>query len=98
MPRILIAGCGYVGEATADLFHCNGWDVEGWVHSNESAARLSAKPYPIRAIDVLIRGRVFSLIRVLELEANHRLEVPHVLCAGGGAEAGIPRSEAAGVE
>ena len=52
MPRILIAGCGYVGEATADLFHVNGWEVEGWVHSNESAARLSVKPYSIRAIDV----------------------------------------------
>jgi nucleoside-diphosphate-sugar epimerase len=52
MPRILIAGCGYVGEATADLFHSAGWSVEGWVHSKESAARLSAKPYSIRVIDV----------------------------------------------
>jgi nucleoside-diphosphate-sugar epimerase len=52
MPRILIAGCGYVGEAAADLFHAAGWDVEGWVHSNESPARLSAKPYVIRLVDV----------------------------------------------
>ena len=52
MPRILIAGCGYVGEATADLFHSAGWNVEGWVHSNESATRLSAKPYLIRAVDI----------------------------------------------
>jgi nucleoside-diphosphate-sugar epimerase len=52
MPRILIAGCGYVGEATADLFHSAGWQVEGWVHSNESAARLSVKPYSIQVIDV----------------------------------------------
>jgi nucleoside-diphosphate-sugar epimerase len=52
MSRILIAGCGYVGEAAADLFHAAGWDVEGWVHSNESAARLSAKPYLIRMVDV----------------------------------------------
>src|ERR1044071_627836 len=52
MPRILIAGCGYVGEATADLFHSAGWQVEGWVHSNESAARLSLKPYSIQVIDV----------------------------------------------
>jgi nucleoside-diphosphate-sugar epimerase len=52
MPRILIAGCGYVGEATADLFHSAGWKVEGWVHSNESAARLSVKPYCIQVIDV----------------------------------------------
>jgi nucleoside-diphosphate-sugar epimerase len=58
MARILIAGCGYVGEATADLFHSSGWDVEGCVHSNESAARLSVKPYSIRAIDISQRGEV----------------------------------------
>ena len=58
MPRILIAGCGYVGESTADLFHSAGWNVEGWVHSKESAARLSVKPYSIRVIDVSQRGEV----------------------------------------
>ena len=58
MPRILIAGCGYVGEATADLFHSAAWNVEGWVHSKESAARLSAKPYSIRVIDVSRHGEV----------------------------------------
>jgi nucleoside-diphosphate-sugar epimerase len=58
MQRILIAGCGYVGEATADLFHSNGWDVEGWVHSDESAARLSVKPYSVRVINVSQRGDV----------------------------------------
>jgi nucleoside-diphosphate-sugar epimerase len=58
MRRILIAGCGYVGEATADLFHSAGWNVEGWVHSEESAARLSVKPYSVRVIDVSQRGDV----------------------------------------
>jgi nucleoside-diphosphate-sugar epimerase len=58
MPRILIAGCGYVGEATADLFHSAAWNVEGWVHSKESAVRLSAKPYSIRVIDVSRHGEV----------------------------------------
>ncbi len=58
MPRILIAGCGYVGEATADLFHSAGWDVEGWVHSKQSAAQLSVKPYSIRVIDLSQRGDV----------------------------------------
>jgi nucleoside-diphosphate-sugar epimerase len=58
MPRILIAGCGYVGEATGDLFHSAGWNVEGWVHSKESAAQLSTKPYAIQVIDVSRRGEV----------------------------------------
>jgi len=53
-------GCGYVGEATADLFHSAGWDVEGWVHSKESSARLSVKPYSIRVIDVSQRGEVLT--------------------------------------
>jgi nucleoside-diphosphate-sugar epimerase len=58
MPRILIAGCGYVGEATADLFFSAGWEVEGWVHFKESAMRLSAKPYAVRLIDFSRRGEV----------------------------------------
>ena len=58
MPRILIAGCGYVGEATADLFHSAGRSVEGWVYSEQSATRLSAKPYSIRSIDISQRGEL----------------------------------------
>ena len=52
MPRVLIAGCGYIGQAAADLFHAAGWVVEGWTRSAESAASLSAKPYPVRVVDI----------------------------------------------
>ena len=52
MRRILIAGCGYIGQAAADLFHAAGCVVEGWTRSAESAASLSAKPYPVRDVDV----------------------------------------------
>ena len=52
MARILIAGCGYVGEAAAELFHQQKWEVEGWTGSEESAARLANRPYPVRAIDI----------------------------------------------
>jgi nucleoside-diphosphate-sugar epimerase len=52
MPRILIAGCGYVGQATAGLFHAAGWDVEGWTASEESAPALSTKPYPSCQVDI----------------------------------------------
>jgi nucleoside-diphosphate-sugar epimerase len=58
MPRILIAGCGYVGQAAADLFHAAGWAVEGWTCSAQSAATLRAKPYPIRELDISQRARV----------------------------------------
>ena len=53
MPRVLIVGCGFVGEAAADRFHAAGWEVSAWTSSEESAARLgAAKPYPVAACDV----------------------------------------------
>jgi nucleoside-diphosphate-sugar epimerase len=58
MPRILIAGCGYVGQATADLFHAAGWTVEGWTGSAKSAAQLSKKPYPVCQVDLSQRAQV----------------------------------------
>lgn len=58
MPRILIAGCGHVGQATADLFRVAGWDVEGWIASEKSATALSAKPYPICQVDISNRDQV----------------------------------------
>lgn len=51
--RVLIVGCGYVGGAAADLFHAQGWEVFGWTHSEESAARLTLeKPYPVATCDI----------------------------------------------
>jgi nucleoside-diphosphate-sugar epimerase len=58
MPRILIAGCGYVGAAAADLFHGHGWEVEGWTASAESALALGRKPFPIRAVDITDRSAI----------------------------------------
>ena len=58
MPRVVIAGCGFLGETAADLFSENGWAVLGLCASPASAARFSAKPYEVRAVD--IRSR-FSL-------------------------------------
>lgn len=54
MRRILIAGCGYVGQATADLFHQAGWEVEGWTKSGGQIER----PYPIIAVDLSTRAQV----------------------------------------
>jgi nucleoside-diphosphate-sugar epimerase len=53
MPRVLIAGCGYVGSATAELFRARGWEVEGWTASAESAERLGATAtYRVRAVNL----------------------------------------------
>ena len=58
MARILIAGCGYVGEAAANVFHERQWEVEGWTGSPQSAARLADRPYPVRSVDITDRAAV----------------------------------------
>ncbi len=52
MPRVIIVGCGFLGEAAADFFSADGWDVLGLCARAESAARLSGKPYEVRAMDI----------------------------------------------
>lgn len=51
--RVLIIGCGFVGERAADLLHSAGHEVVGVTHSPASAERLSAaKPWRALACDV----------------------------------------------
>ena len=80
MRRILIAGCGYVGTAAADLFHSAGWLVEGWTHSPGSSARLLNKPYPVTAVDLTDRHQVNSRPQ------NFDLVIHCASTAGGDAE------------
>jgi len=77
MARILIAGCGYVGQATADLFHEAGWTVEGWTGSRESAGRLAGKPYPVYALDITERVQVCTCAGTFDA-------VIHCASSGGG--------------
>jgi nucleoside-diphosphate-sugar epimerase len=58
MPRVLIAGCGYVGQATADLFFERGWEVEGWTSSAESAQKVCEKAYSVLAVDISDKSQV----------------------------------------
>ncbi|MEY2561117.1 MAG: hypothetical protein QOG51_1532 [Verrucomicrobiota bacterium] len=58
MSRILIAGCGYVGEAAANFFHERGWQVEGWTASAASAGEFSKRPYQVCAVDIADREAV----------------------------------------
>jgi len=52
LPRVIIVGCGFLGEAAADFFCASGWDVLGLCARAESAARLAAKPFEVRALDI----------------------------------------------
>jgi nucleoside-diphosphate-sugar epimerase len=76
-PRVLIAGCGYVGCATADLFHFAQWEVEGWTRLPESAAELSDKPYAVHAVDI-------ADSKAVEEAAAEFDAVIHCASSGGG--------------
>lgn len=79
MARVLIAGCGYVGEAAANAFHEHSWEVEGWTATAESAAKLSDRPYPVRAVDVTDLAAVSSASGEFEV-------VIHCVSSRGGDE------------
>jgi len=52
MPRVLIAGCGYVGSAAAKLFSEEGWEVIGWTRTGQSAERAGRSAIPLSAVDL----------------------------------------------
>ena len=58
MPKVLIAGCGFVGLATARLFLERGWEVIGFTHSEESVAKLAREAFPAFACDIAERTAV----------------------------------------
>jgi nucleoside-diphosphate-sugar epimerase len=78
MPRVLIAGCGYVGKATAALFRESGWEVEGWTRSSDSAEKLSRLPFAVRAVDIGDRDQVIAVA------ANKFDRIIHCASSGGG--------------
>lgn len=52
MPRVLIAGCGYLGRAIADLLAADRWEVEAWTMSAESAKELSPAGHSAHSVDI----------------------------------------------
>jgi len=51
-PRVVFAGCGFLGEAAAGLFLRSGWRVLGLCATPESAARRAEGPFPVVAADI----------------------------------------------
>lgn len=58
MARVLIAGCGFVGLATARLFAECGWEVIGGTHSEDSAAKLAEERFRVISCDISDRASV----------------------------------------
>ena len=82
-PEVLIIGCGFLGEAAADLFSAQGEKVLGLVRTAESRSKLSGRAFKTALCDVTSDTSVAAL--------RPRLEgVPLVLYAvssGGGTAA-----------
>jgi len=85
MPRLVIAGCGFVGLATARVFHAAGWDVAGLTHSAESAEALQGEPFKVSPCDVSNPEAVRAMAASLGGNAD---AVIHCASSGrGGADA-----------
>jgi nucleoside-diphosphate-sugar epimerase len=83
MPRVFIAGCGFVGLATARLFHACGWEVIGGTHSEESAARLAGEAFTSVAVDIADAAALAARSELQGLDA-----IIHCASSGrGGADA-----------
>jgi nucleoside-diphosphate-sugar epimerase len=80
MSRVLIAGAGYLGAATANLLHEQGWTVEAWTASAASAEQLGSGRYSVRAVDISNPEAVAALA------PDYDLIVQSVSSRGGGAE------------
>jgi nucleoside-diphosphate-sugar epimerase len=52
MPHVLIAGCGYVGAAAARLFTDAGWQVTGWVRTEQPSGRAGEGEISLSVVDV----------------------------------------------
>ena len=52
MPRVLIAGCGYVGSAAAKLLAKERWEVIGWTRSEKSAERAGESAISLSTVDI----------------------------------------------
>jgi nucleoside-diphosphate-sugar epimerase len=66
MPRVLIVGCGYVGEVTADLFQNAGWAVEGWTVTDRSGDG-TRRGYSLRCVDLSDEKQVRAATGVFDL-------------------------------
>ncbi len=84
--KVLVAGCGFVGERAADLLHAAGHAVIGLTHSPESASRLATvKPWRTESCDISSRAAVTAL--AAKLGASSIDAVLHCASSGrGGAE------------
>ncbi len=50
--RVVLAGCGFLGEVAAGLFFENGWQVLGLCATTRTVARLASRPFQVSVADI----------------------------------------------
>jgi nucleoside-diphosphate-sugar epimerase len=82
MPRVLIAGCGYIGSAAAKLFAEEGWEVIGWTRSAQSAERIGGGTISLGAVDITdletVRRNAFAVDVVVHCASSGNDSYLHV--------------------
>jgi len=82
MPHVLIAGCGYVGSVAAKLFADSGWDVTGWVRSDQVAGRGGEGKISLKAVDIAnleaVRSNAFAANVVVHCASSGADSYRHV--------------------
>jgi nucleoside-diphosphate-sugar epimerase len=82
MPHVLIAGCGYVGSVAAKLFADSGWDVTGWVRTDQVAGRVGEGEISLKAVDIAnlnaVRSNTFGADVVVHCASSGADSYRHV--------------------
>jgi nucleoside-diphosphate-sugar epimerase len=84
MKRVLIAGCGFLGEAAARFFLNAGWEVTGLVSSEASATALASRGIKAFACDL---GEKDSVRRTVGFVGSVDLWIHCASTGGGGSDA-----------
>jgi len=86
MPRVLIAGCGYVGSVAARLFAKEDWEVIGWTRSGQSAETPGGSAISFSAVDITdletVRRSSFPADVVVHCASSGADSYLHVYCNG----------------
>ena len=82
-PEVLIIGCGFLGEAAAELFSARGKRVLGLVRGADSLTSLAGRPFASAACDVTDGASVTALTPLLR---NVPLAIYCVSSGRGGAD------------
>jgi nucleoside-diphosphate-sugar epimerase len=82
MPHVLIAGCGYVGSVVAKLFADTGWDVTGWIRTDQMAGRVGEGEISLKAVNIAnldaVRSNAFGANVVVHCASSGADSYRHV--------------------